>query len=187
MRTYFNRPDPGQRSQNNASDITDDTSYTLRGNAFCGVRETGKLLNISTREQVGTGDNVLIGGFIITGSAPKKVILRGIGPSLQNAGQPFTGRMEDPTLELHDSSNVLAFNNDWQDSQAAEIQASGIPPTNPKEAAIVRTLAPGAYTVVLRGNNNTTGVALVEAYDLETTGASELANHQLAGSGWHGR
>jgi hypothetical protein len=176
VRTYFNRPDPGQRSQNNASDITDDTSYTLRGNAFCGIREIGKLLNISTREQVGTGDNVLIGGFIITGSVPKKVILRGIGPSLQNGGQPFAGRMADPTLELHDTDSVIASNNDWQETQAAEIQQSGIPPTNPKEAAIVRTLAPGAYTVILRGHNNTTGTALVEAYDLDPAGASELAN-----------
>ena len=167
VRTYFNRPDPGQRSQNNASDITDDTSYALRGNASCGVREIGKLLNISTREQVGTGDNVLIGGFIITGSVSKKVILRGIGPSLQNGGQPYTGRMADPTLALHDTNSVIASNNDWQDTQATEVQQTGIPPTDPKESAIVRTRAPGAYTVILRGFNNATGTALVEAYDLE--------------------
>ena len=176
VRTYFNRPDPGQRSQNNASDITDDTSYPLSGNAFCGVAETSKLFNISTREQVGTGDNVLIGGFIITGTAPKKVILRGIGPSLQNAGQPYPGRLADPTLELHNANSVLASNNDWQDTQAAEIQQTGIAPSDPKESAIVRTLDPGAYTVVLRGNNNTTGTAVVEVYDLDVTGASELAN-----------
>jgi hypothetical protein len=176
IRTYFNRPDPGQRSQNNASDITDDTSYALRGNAFCAIAETGKLFNISTREQVGTGDNVLIGGFIITGGVPKKVILRGIGPSLQNNGAPYPGRMADPTLELHDSNTVIATNNDWQDTQPTEVQNSGIPPTDPKESAIVRTLDPGAYTVILRGNNNSTGTAVVEVYDLDTTGASELAN-----------
>jgi len=176
IRTYFNRPDPGQRSQNNASDITDDTSYTLRGNAFCAIAETGKLFNISTREQVGTGDNVLIGGFIITGSVSKKVILRGIGPSLQSGGAPYPGRLADPTLELHDATSVIATNNDWQDSQAAEIQQSGIPPSDPKESAIVRTLAPGTYTVILRGNNNTTGTAVVEAFDLDAAAASELAN-----------
>jgi hypothetical protein len=176
IRTYFNRPDPGQRSQNNASDITDDTSYTLRGNAFCAIAETGKLFNISTREQVGTGDNALIGGFIITGNVSKKVILRGIGPSLQSGGVPYPGRLEDPTLELHDATSVIATNNDWQDSQEAEIQQSGIPPSDPKESAIVRTLAPGTYTVILRGNNNSTGTAVVEAYDLDTPAASELAN-----------
>jgi hypothetical protein len=176
VRTYLSRPDPGMRAQNTASDITDDATYSLRGNAFCSIAEIGKLLNISTREQVGTGDNALIGGFIITGSVPKKVILRGIGPSLQSNGGPFPGRMEDPTLELHNSTTVLATNNDWQDSQANEIQNSGLPPNDPKESAIVRTLDPGAYTVILRGNNNTTGTAVVEAYDLDPASASELAN-----------
>lgn len=176
VRTYFNRPDPGQRSQNNASDITDDTSYTLRGNAFCAIAEIGKLFNISTREQVGTGDNVLIGGFIVTGSVPKKVIVRGIGPSLKNGGNPYPGRMADPTLELHNSNSVIASNNDWQDTQKTEIQNTGIPPNDPKEAAIVGTLNPGAYTVILRGNNNSTGTAVVEAFDLDTTAPSELAN-----------
>lgn len=176
VRTYFNRPDPGQRSQNNASDITDESTYTLRGNAFCAIAETGKLFNISTREQVGTGDNALIGGFIVTGNVPKKVIVRGIGPSLQINNAPYPGRLEDPTLELHNSNSVIAFNNDWQDSQAAEIQQSGIPPSHPKESAIVRTLNPGAYTAILRGNNNTTGTAVVEAYDLDAGAPSELAN-----------
>ena len=176
IRTYFNRPDPGPRAQNNASDITDDTTYTLRGNAFCGVAETSKLFNISTREQVGTGDNVLIAGFIVAGSVPKKVILRGIGPSIQTNGTPFPGRLADPTLELHNATSVIATNNDWQDTQSAEIQQSGLAPTDPKESAIVRTLDPGSYTVILRGNNNTTGTGLVEAYDLDVAGASELAN-----------
>ena len=175
VRTYFNRPDPGQRSQNNASDITDDTSYALRGNASCRIAEIGKLLNISTREQVGTGDNVLIGGFIITGTVPKKVIVRGIAPSLQKDGGPFAGRMADPTLELHNATSLLESNNDWKQNQA-EVQATGIPPTHDKESAIVRTLNPGRYTVILRGFQNGTGIALVEAYDLEALGASEMAN-----------
>jgi hypothetical protein len=181
VRTYFNRPDPGQRSQNNASDITDDSSYTLRGNASCAIPEIGKLLNISTRELVQTGDNVLIGGFIITGNVSKKVIVRGIGPSLRSNGGPFPGRMADPTLELHDSKNVIASNDNWKDTQRAEIEGTGIPPTNDKESAIVKTLAPGAYTVILRGKNDTTGVAVVEAYDLDATAPSELANISTRG------
>jgi hypothetical protein len=181
VRTYFNRPDPGQRSQNNASDITPDGSpYTLVGNASCQIALIGKLLNISTREQVGTGDNVLIGGFIITGSTPKNVIVRGIGPSLQKDGGPFAGRLEDPTLELHDSTTVIATNNDWKENQA-EVEATGIPPTHDKESAIVRTLAPGAYTVILRGFQNSTGIALVEAYDLDATAPSEMANISTRG------
>ena len=185
VRTYFNRLDyPTQRSQNNASDITGDGTYTLVGNASCAVTQPvagpGKLLNISTREQVGTGDNVLIGGFIITGSVPKRVIMRGIGPSLQKDGQPFAGRLEDPTLELHDSSSVIATNNDWKENQA-EVEATGIPPTHDKESAIVKTLDPGAYTVILRGFQNSTGIALVEAYDLNATAASEMANISTRG------
>ena len=101
--------------------------------------------------------------------------LRGIGPTLQNNGAPYPGRLEDPTLELHDANSVIASNNDWKQNQA-EVEATGIPPTHDKESAIVRTLAPGQYTVILRGNNNTTGTAVVEIYDLDPAGASELAN-----------
>lgn len=183
VRTYFARPDPGQRSQNNASDITDDATYTVRGNAFCGIREFGKLLNISTRSRVQTGDNVAIGGFIVTGSGAKKVILRGIGPSLRSSDAPFQGRLEDPTLELHDSAGtVIASNDNWKDTQADEIIATGIPPSDDKESAIVRTLEPGAYTAVLRGKDGSTGVALVEAYDLEAAAPSQTANLSTRGA-----
>jgi hypothetical protein len=170
VRTYFNRPDPGQRSQNNASDITDDTSYPLSGNAFCAVAETSKLFNISTREQVGTGDNVLIGGFIITGTAPKKVILRGIGPSLQNAGQPYPGRMADPTLELRDSNGALLIaNDDWQNdpTSAAQLSAQGLAPQDLKEAGVFAPLPAGAFTAILAGKNGGTGLGLVEIYNLQ--------------------
>jgi hypothetical protein len=123
---------------------------------------TSQLANISTRGVVQTGDNVIIGGFILTGATEATVIVRAIGPSL-----PVAGKLEDPSLELFDGNGTsIASNNNWADTQAAEITATGIPPTDAREAAIVRTLAPGEYTAVLRGVNDTTGVALVEVYSL---------------------
>ncbi len=137
------------------------------------------LFDISTRANAATGERVLIGGFIIRGSAPKTVVLRGIGPSLQVGGTPVPGRILDPTLELHNSSNALiASNNDWQTNNpnAARIQQAQFAPPNPKESAILATLPPGNYTAVLRGVNNASGIALVEVYDLSTPPTSTLAN-----------
>lgn len=137
-----------------------------------------QLLNISTRTRVGTGDNILIGGFILTGSQDKKVILLAKGPSLSSGGTPVAGRMADPNLELHDGNGVLIANNDdWINSpERAQIEASGFAPSNDKESAILRTLAPGLYTGVLTGKDNTTGIALVEVYDLDAKVDSVLAN-----------
>ena len=127
-----------------------------------GSAQDSKLANISTRGHVRTGDNVMIGGLIITGSSAQKVIVRAKGPSL-----PVNGRLEDPTLELFDGSGApVASNNNWRDTQEAEINATGIPPDDDREAATVQTLAPGAYTAVIRGATDTTGVALVEVYAL---------------------
>ena len=124
-----------------------------------------KLANISTRGFVETGDNVMIGGTIIIGSDPARVLLRAIGPSLTNFGVP--NALQDPTLELHDGNGALMASNDnWRTDQEAEIIATGIPPSNDLESAIVRDLAPGNYTAIVRGVNSTTGVALVEAYGL---------------------
>jgi hypothetical protein len=131
-------------------------------------------LNLSTRLLVGTGDSVGIGGFIITGSGPKQVLLRGIGPSL--AGADIANPLADPVLELHGpGAFVTATNNNWRETQEAEIIATGIPPTNDLESAILVTLDPGAYTAILKGNGGTSGVALVEIYGLGTS-ASKLAN-----------
>jgi hypothetical protein len=127
--------------------------------------------------RVQTGDNVGIGGFIVTGSASKHVILRAIGPSLTQFGVPDV--LADPVLELHGPvSFVTITNNDWRDDPAQEalILASGIPPTNDLESAIDAILAPGEYTAILRGNGNTSGVALVEVYDLNPAGPAKLAN-----------
>jgi len=125
--------------------------------------------------RVQTGDNVGIGGFIITGSTPKLVLVRGIGPSLTGSGVP--NALADPVLELHGPGAFTTITNDnWRQTQEAEIQATGIPPTDDLEAAIMATLAPGAYTAIMRGNGNTSGVALVEAYDLDQGVDSKLAN-----------
>jgi uncharacterized repeat protein (TIGR03803 family) len=134
------------------------------------------LLNISTRAQVLTADKVLIAGFIITGSDPKKVIIRGIGPSLAGVGTA----LQDPILELHQGSATLAISDDWKEHQA-DVEATTIPPTNDLESAIVATLAPGAYTAILSGKNSGTGVGVVEVYDLAQAANSKLANISTRG------
>jgi hypothetical protein len=136
-------------------------------------------LNISTRADVFTGDNVLDAGFIITGNENKTVLIRGLGPSLAR----FLGNsvLADPTLELHDASGVIATNDNWQDSHETEIEATGIPPTDPHEAAILTTLSPGSYTAILEGSNGGTGIGLVEVYDLNATADSQLANISTRG------
>jgi hypothetical protein len=136
--------------------------------------------NISSRLHAGAGDNVSIGGFIITGTAPKKVIVRAIGPSLTSAG--VQGALADPVLELHGAAGNLIFSNDdWKDTQEQAIRDTAIPPQNDRESAIVASLQPEAYTAIVRGKNNTTGIALVEIYDLQETSASTLANISTRG------
>jgi hypothetical protein len=127
--------------------------------------------------QVQTGENVGIGGFIITGSTPKHVLLRAIGPSLAQAGVPNV--LADPLLELHGPDAFVTITDDnWRDDpvQEAAIIATGIPPSNDLESAIDATLNPGAYTAVVRGKNNTSGVGLIEVYDLSEAVPAKLAN-----------
>ena len=140
-----------------------------------GPETPSRLINISTRMQVGTGSDVLIGGFIIQGNQLKKVIFRAIGPSLSGSG--VTGALQDPKMELYDESGALLDANDnWQQSaDAGEIIDSTIAPSDPRESAIVARLGPGNYTVVVSGVNNTTGVGLVESYTLDNN-ASHAAN-----------
>ena len=138
-------------------------------------------LNLSTRLNVGTGDNVLIGGFIISGTDSKEVIVRGLGPSLAVNGVPLPDRLADPALDLYQDSTLIMSNNNWKDSQQSEIEATGIPPTDDLESAMVATLAPGSYTAILRGNNGGTGNGLVEVYDLDTAAKSTLANTSTRG------
>ncbi len=118
--------------------------------------------------RVDVGDKVGIGGFIVTGSTPKHVVVRAIGPSLSHFNVPNV--LADPVLELHGPSGFTTVTNDnWRDTQEAAISATGLAPTNDFESAIDATLAPGAYTAIVKGKNNTTGVALVEIYDLTST------------------
>lgn len=132
-------------------------------------------MNLSTRTRVQTGDNVGIGGFIITGSAPKQVLIRAIGPSLAGFGVPNV--LADPTLELHGPGAFATItNNNWRESQATEIQATGMAPADELESAIVTTLAPGSYTAIVRGAGNSSGVGLVEVYDLNREVDSKLGN-----------
>lgn len=122
--------------------------------------------NISTRGQVLLNDEVMIGGFIIGGAVTKEVVVRAIGPSLASAG--IANPLPDPTLELHNGNGALvAANDDWgQGPDAATIQSEGLAPSSPKESALQATLNPGGYTAIVRGVNNTIGLALVEVYDL---------------------
>ena len=132
-----------------------------------------RLLNIATRASVQPGENALIGGFIVTGSDPARVLIRGLGPSIQNVD----GALQDPVLELNSFIDVIAANDNWKESaQRSEIEATGIPPSNDAEAAIVQTLAPGIYTAVLRGSGDSSGVGLVEVYDLDQAANIRLAN-----------
>jgi hypothetical protein len=138
---------------------------------------TQQLLNIATRTRVSADEKVLIAGFIVKGTDPKRVIIRGIGPSLSN----ISGILSDPVLELHQGNTLLVRNDNWKtrqdgSSQQAEVEATTIPPTNDLESAIVGTLAPGTYTAILSGNNSTTGIGVVEVYDLDQSANSELGN-----------
>jgi hypothetical protein len=129
----------------------------------------GQLANISTRGFVDTDPNEMIGGFIVGGGSAGQtatVLVRAIGPSLTAFG--VQGALQDPTLELHDGNgNTLMTNDNWKDTQQAEIIATTIQPTDDFESAILANLGPRGYTAIVRGKNNTTGVGLVEAYNLQ--------------------
>jgi len=165
--------------------------YTLDFGDFTGTRiydvaplPESELGNISTRAFVQTGDNAMIGGFIVQGIQPKRVIIRAIGPELSRFGVPNV--LADPTLELHDSSGALIASNDnWQHTiiggiitsdQVLEIRSSGHAPSDARESAIIAELPAGNYTAIVRGVNETMGVALVEAYDLAPDSNSLLGN-----------
>jgi hypothetical protein len=145
-----------------------------------------QLQNLASRAQVGTGVRVMIGGFIITGNANADVLIRGLGPSLQEAG--LTGVLQNPRLDLYNEFGQLLFSNqDWKDTQEAQIRATGIPPTFNVESAMVATLPPGSYTAVLQGVNGGTGIGLVEIYDISASGVDarlgNLSTRAFVGTG----
>jgi hypothetical protein len=156
------------------SNGTTNDAY-LDGVAFI-LTPPAALGNISTRAFVQTGDNVMIGGFIVTGSGAKRVLVRAIGPSLSGAG--IVNPLQNPTLELHDGTGALiAFNDNWGDSpNAVDIANSGLAPSNSLESAIFASLNPGVYTGIVQGLSNGTGIGLIEAYDMDRTTLSKLGN-----------
>lgn len=144
------------------------------------IKPFAQFLNISARLHTGTGDSVLIVGFIITGTESKKVIVRALGPSLATFG--VSGVLSDPTVELHDHTGaIVATNDNWRDTQQDQIAATNLAPNDDHESAIVATLAPGAYTAIARGAANTTGVVLLEIYDLNQYADARLANVSARG------
>ncbi len=162
---------PGERVTATATDPNGNTSE------FSGA--IGQLINISTRMQVLTGGSVLIGGFIL-GGGNKDVLLRALGPTLTQFG--VNGVLGDPTIELHDSTGaVITSNDNWKDTQQSQIAATGKAPPDDLESAIRRTLTPGNYTAVVRGKNQTTGIGLVEVYDLDESLNTTLTNISTRG------
>lgn len=171
-----------------------DTALTVEQDAFevatyrlqtPAAATASTLLNVSTRAFVGTGEQVLIGGFAVTGTAPKKMLLRAAGPALAAFG-PAAGLLADPALDLYTGPTQIFSNDNWSaqangttaaDLAAAATQAGAFPfPNNSADAALLVTLAPGLYTAVVRGAGNTTGSALVEAYEVGAGGTNRLVN-----------
>jgi arylsulfate sulfotransferase len=139
-------------------------------------------LNLSTRGLVGTGDNVLIGGFVVSGTEPKKMVLRALGPSLSRFG--LSNVLKDPVLRVYDHSGTLIASNDnWQsDPNHFTVESNGLTPANLSESAIAPNLAPGAYTVIVRGKDPSPGIGLVELYDISPVARSKFANISTRGS-----
>jgi N-acetylneuraminic acid mutarotase len=162
------------------------STYFNTGGKYCAPGPSSQLGNISTRAFVQTADNVMIGGVIVQGTTPKRVIIRAIGPELGVPPYNIPNALADPTLELYDGTGALIASNDnWQhsiiggiisSSQIHDIQSSGHAPMDPRESAIIVDLPGGNYTAIVRGVNNATGVALVEVYDLSSDNSSILGN-----------
>ncbi|MEY2547840.1 MAG: hypothetical protein QOD64_422 [Verrucomicrobiota bacterium] len=176
-----------QGTDGNLYGTTGNTTGPLGGGAlFKFVFGKPSAVNLATRMKVGTGNNVSIGGFIITGNVAKKVMLRGIGPSL-----PMTGKLDNPMLELRDAANTIIGRNDnWRVSQpggvvtgdqSAAIKTSGLAPIDDRESALLATLQPGNYTAVVSGTQGTTGIGLVEIYALDPEADATLANISTRG------
>jgi hypothetical protein len=134
-------------------------------------------VNISGRVLTQNGDNVSIGGFIISGSTSKRIMARAIGPSMQVSGNPVQGRLTDPVLELHDAKGSPGLINDnWKTTQETEIKQSGLAPSDDKESAIIKRLDPGAYTAIIKNADGSPGIGLIELYDLSSDEPGELGN-----------
>lgn len=166
---------------------TDQRGFVRVGPPDIGAFEFGAtnftrfLGNISTRGSVGTGDNVMIGGFVISGTQGKSVLLRAIGPSLANPPFNLTGTLQDPTLSLFSGSTLILSNDNWKDRPNSSFIPMGLQPTNDLESAIFTFLAPGTYTAIVSGVNGGTGIGLAEVYDMDQTVPSKLTNISTRG------
>ncbi|MDQ3199555.1 MAG: NHL repeat-containing protein [Verrucomicrobiota bacterium] len=149
--------------------------------AFIAAQLRPTLINISTRLNILTGENVLDAGFIVFGPGSKTLLIRGLGPSLGAAG--VEGALADPLIELHSGINnsIIASNDNWKNNQRTAIEDTGIPPTNDLESALITTLTAGTYTVIERGKLDTTGVGLLEIYDIGGASRTNLANISTRG------
>lgn len=156
--------------------VPDIGAFEFNGNFFAAT-----LQNISTRGLVGIGDEVMIGGFIISGTGDKKVLLRAIGPSLSNPPVSLTGTLQDPTISLFNVSGKLISNDNWADASNAQSIDPGLRPTNGLESAILISLPPGAYTAIVSGVGGGTGIGLVEVFDMDATVPSKLSNISTRG------
>jgi len=148
------------------------------------VGPLAKATNISTRGMVGTGEDVLIAGFVISGNEPKKVIVRALGPTLSTLG--VGGALADPTIAIVNSSNVVVASNDnWRNTQEPQIAASGFAPPNDLESAIIATLPSGSYSAVVSGKNGGIGIGLVDVYELDaaTSIFQNLSTRGFVGTG----
>ena len=167
-----------------ADDIAGAHALYDAGPAYRSSIPAPNLVNLSTRAFIGTGEEVMIGGFIVQGTQPMTVVVRAIGNSLAASG--VSGPNEDPMIELRSASGLLQNNDDWVDGADRETIASyGLDPTGSREAAVIATLQPGSYTVTVRGYENVTGVGLIELYDLHTTNgrAGNISTRGRVGTG----
>ena len=146
------------------------------------LTQTATLVNISTRGSVETGDNMLISGFIVSGSDSQQVIIRGLGPTLTSFGVPDA--LQDPVLELHNTTSMMTSNDDWQSAANANQIPINYRPANSHESAIMTTLQPGAYTTVMHGKNSTTGIGLLEVYST-LSGLTNVSTRGFVGTGDH--
>lgn len=160
----------------------DGRLYVLDGNSVRVGMVPTKAVNISTRMQVGADPNELIAGFILTGRVPKNVIIRALGPSIKVNGQAIPGALQDPTLELHGADGkLIRINDNWKADQQEAVAATGIPPTDERESAIIETLQPGSYTAIVRGAQSSTGIGVVEVYNLNSRIDAEMAQISTRG------
>lgn len=150
-------------------------------NNFASVTRTGKELDISTRLRVGTGQDVGIAGFIISGSTSKSIVVRGLGPTLGRPPYNVPNALADPTLDLHNSTSSIATNDNWQSASNSNQIPVNLRPPDSRESAILITLPPGSYTAILSGKNGTSGVGLVEVYDISGGAFAELTNVSTRG------